>query len=299
MVVVDIGSRKTDVEPLKAKTAISVYHGFKAIYNRNILQFPNQIDVDSGSEFKGIVKDWFEHEGTLVHVGVPGRHRQLALVERRNQIIGKRIYELLLEEELTTGRPASKWMQHIRSIIDDMNSKAEKEPIEKEDDEYEFTDYNRQLLSIGTKVRTALDNPMDMTTRENLMGRFRTTDIKWDPKIKTIKEVIIQPNQPPLYLVSDDKNGTDHRMAFTRNRLQEVKHEPIKQMKTQEPSEDGYYVVEKIIDKRVIHGNVQYLVKWKGYPKSQATWEPFQTLYEDAPTLIRRYEANQLKKQLK
>ena len=35
-----------------------------------------------------------------------------------------------------------------------------------------------------------------------------------------------------------------------------------------------YYDVEKIIDKKKIRGKDRYLVKWKGYPITQCTWEP-------------------------
>ena len=36
-----------------------------------------------------------------------------------------------------------------------------------------------------------------------------------------------------------------------------------------------FYEVEKIVDKRTnVYGLVEYLVKWKGYPSSENTWEP-------------------------
>ena len=42
------------------------------------------------------------------------------------------------------------------------------------------------------------------------------------------------------------------------------------------------YVVEKILDKRVVQKRVQYLVKWKGWDRpSDNTWEPEEQLLED------------------
>jgi hypothetical protein len=39
------------------------------------------------------------------------------------------------------------------------------------------------------------------------------------------------------------------------------------------------YHVEKILDKRTIeNGTFEYKVKWKGYPMSQCTWEPYSNL---------------------
>jgi len=34
------------------------------------------------------------------------------------------------------------------------------------------------------------------------------------------------------------------------------------------------YVVERIVDKRVVRGATQYLVLWQGYPEEESTWEP-------------------------
>ena len=39
-------------------------------------------------------------------------------------------------------------------------------------------------------------------------------------------------------------------------------------------SEDGYYTVERLIDKKVVHGVPFYLVKWKEFDDSGCTWEP-------------------------
>ena len=34
-----------------------------------------------------------------------------------------------------------------------------------------------------------------------------------------------------------------------------------------------HYVIEKILDHREKEGQLEYYVKWKGYPLSQSTWE--------------------------
>ena len=38
------------------------------------------------------------------------------------------------------------------------------------------------------------------------------------------------------------------------------------------------YEVEKIVDKRVKNGKVEYKIKWVGYPMSDCTWEPLKNL---------------------
>jgi hypothetical protein len=59
-----------------------------------------------------------------------------------------------------------------------------------------------------------------------------------------------------------------------------------------EPEED--YIVEKICDKRIVKGKVQYFLKWKGYPDSENTWEPHENL--DCQELIQMFEDNRKKK---
>lgn len=56
------------------------------------------------------------------------------------------------------------------------------------------------------------------------------------------------------------------------------------------------YVVERIIDKRIVDGQIEYFLKWKGYPESENTWEPRENLV-GAPKLIKSFEAKLVREQ--
>ena len=43
-------------------------------------------------------------------------------------------------------------------------------------------------------------------------------------------------------------------------------------------SESNLYEVENILKKRIIKGKKEYLIKWKGYPENESTWEPLSHL---------------------
>jgi len=52
-------------------------------------------------------------------------------------------------------------------------------------------------------------------------------------------------------------------------------------------NEEEEYEVEEILDKRKHYGKIQYLIKWKGYPLSEASWEPESNL--NCPELLKSF----------
>ncbi|WJX36343.1 La ribonucleoprotein [Trifolium repens] len=53
--------------------------------------------------------------------------------------------------------------------------------------------------------------------------------------------------------------------------------------------DDGFYEIETIRRKRLRKGEVQYLIKWRGWPETANTWEPLHNL-QSVPDLIHAFE---------
>ena len=89
LVVVDVATSKMDAIPLKNKTPQDIITALKKVYiTHNILEFPFVLQFDNGTEFKGDLKTYLNEQGVSVRYTKTNRHRQNAIVEARNKILG-------------------------------------------------------------------------------------------------------------------------------------------------------------------------------------------------------------------
>lgn len=233
LVVVDNGSRLFDCQPLKSKSTTAVLNGFKKIYSRDILSMPQRIEVDAGSEFKGKVAKYFDDNNVSIRVAVVGRHRQQGIVEYKNQIIGYLLLKRQTEKELKNKKVNKQWVKDIGAVKEEINNHTKKKnkKIKPKSLNYKplsnsYTQPTCQgsackILDVGTKVYVALEYPINPATGKKLHGHFRKSDIRFHPKVRTIKEILIKPESPVMYLL--DGNETDRKVdlsaSYTKNQL--------------------------------------------------------------------------------
>jgi hypothetical protein len=287
LVITDQGSRLVDCEPLKDRKSSDIVKALETIYKRKILLKPKVIITDSGSEFKKDFSTALQKQGIQHKIIKAGRHRSVALVERKNQTIGKIIHKLILQVEINSGIPSSQWTSYIKNLVSLINievKKREKQkpniPIEKQSFTYN-PDKPIKMLNVGDKVRVSLDNPQDINGNP-LIGRFRKSDIRFNPKIRTVKYVLMEPEEPIMYLLDGNIGPLKiESVGYTYNQLQKVS---ATEQNTVQPvlNEDiNRFEFKKIWERRKSGRTYEYLVQWKNYPKNQSTWEKRKPLVED------------------
>jgi len=207
LVVVDCGpDHIMDAQPLREKTARAVLVGLKKLYARKILEPPFDLTVDAGAEFKGEFKDGISHMGIHLRTATAGRSNGLAYVE------------------IETGKICRKRTSVLPTLVKLVNEYVITRKNQRKETDFPTGFNNFNTFKVGDKVRTALDKPIDYLTSKRLSGyKFRGSDIRWSPKIKVVREIILRPDEPMMYLVSDeDKPNILEPHAYTRNKLQHV-----------------------------------------------------------------------------
>lgn len=206
LVVVDVGTRLVDAEPLKNKSQSTINNAIKKIYDRGILSKPKRITTDAGTEFNGLQKAL----GIGVRRALPQRHRQVAIVEAMNKKIGRAVFIAQYARELVRDTIDTNWVKDLPHIIKLLNKKQiEKNKKTKPDPRRTIdsppTYIPKNILEVGQKVHRILDGPRSLQGQK-LSGNFRHTDIRFNPKPDVIESIVLTPGQPLMYRLKGINN---------------------------------------------------------------------------------------------
>ena len=283
LVVTDEATGYCDAEPMpfhegwKAPTEEDVISGIQKIYGRKYLKFPAHMVTDSGKEFGDKFRAYFAFNKTSVRKALAGRHRQLGLVERKNQIIGRVLFMRMFAQETLTGEPSREWVDDLPLIIEKMNEKYGHKPYTDKELLKHFDPWKnlkQKIIPIGTPIRIMLDEPRNYKETK-LTGRFRDTDQRWHQDIYHVTGYVMDPHEPILYK-TDKPLKPNEKVAYSRKQIQVVKpneEDAPASLVVRTPNSKGEFAIKKLLEKRTSGNRTEYKVLWKGYPLTDATWQ--------------------------
>lgn len=269
LVVVDTFDRSMDAEPMKTTSSREAVKAIKKIFSRTYLNPPIlMISTDNGSEFKKDFNNYIKNDLKIIHkYGKPHRSRQQSIVERFNYVLSKAISRYQNAIEATTGETSTSWIDYIPKVVEVLNENLVRENPLKNINKGPVCNKKKgdcELVSKGTKVRIPYEKPVDINEKRHADSSWRVGDMRWTKKVYEITRVILRSNQPPLYIVDNQKNT-----AYTRSQLLIVDDNEPKPII---PQGEKTYQIEKLIGKKKINGLIHFKVKWKNYPISEASW---------------------------
>ena len=128
-----------------------------------------------------------------------------------------------------------------------------------------FNSKHSNKYNVGSIVYRQLDIPQNALGHQENTHKFRTGDYRWDMTPHRVIKILYYPGKIAYrYMLDKFPN-----VSFTEKQLLPAREKEAK------------YIVKGIIDKKIIKKQVYYLVHWKGYLKSQGTWENKKSLIED------------------
>jgi transposase InsO family protein len=251
---IDVFSKFAWVVALKSKSGIEVTRAFE----ENILSDRKcrMLQTDKGLEFLNrTFQDMLKKHGIHFYTS-ENDDIKAAVVERFNRTLKERLYRFFTYKN--TGRYLDVLEEIVRSYNRINHRSIGMAPIEVNSGN-EATVADRLYpdkpktvkwaLSVGDAVRISVKRTV---FRKGYVGN-------WSEEIFSVSQRF--PTQPVTYGIVDAASEPI-KGRFYQWELQKVG----------KPTDDHYYVVEKILKTRKRGGSVQYFVKWRGYPDSMNSW---------------------------
>ena len=226
LIVVDVASRYKAAEALTSKVSDEVARGFKRIYARGPLKWPQLLQVDPGREFMGAVTKAMGEHNVAIRRGRTDIHRDQAIVERFNRTLAERLFgqQYAVEMNMPSGRSTA-WVKRLPDVVSAINNEVTrligKKPAdairEKAISSKPATPYMRPVGVNEKRIPPGVHLRYLYYPGELEGGGRRATDPIWSLKVYNVDKVVTKPDAPVVYYLHDGP-----KRGFVREELMVV-----------------------------------------------------------------------------
>ena len=181
LVIVDLSNNEFDIEPIKDKTPKTTLNAMKTIFKRKYLDKPYaSVKTDNGNEFKGVFQKYLVDEKILHKVGLTGRHRYTAVVERLNKDLAKLFNLYMNSKEIKSGKVYKEWIDVLPQVREKLNEIRTIELKPQNQYQYKmFSTTDKPKFKVGDMVHRLLDEPRNALNEKQSTNSFREGDFRW------------------------------------------------------------------------------------------------------------------------
>ena len=254
LVCIEVFSKYAWIVPIKSKTGPDLVEAFKVILSSG--RKPHKIMTDQGTEFfNKSFQTLLKNED--IQLFNTFNETKASIVERVIRTFKTKMWRYF------TAKKTMRYLDMLPDLVYSYNHSEHRSIgrppalVNSENEDEVFR----------TLYRNVLDNVQPVKYKFKIGDQVRISKIKrkfekgylpnYSKEIFTVSKKV--PRNPPVYKLKD-YDGEELKGTFYDKELQKViKH-------------DDMYEVEKILKKRGKGKNVQYLVKWSGYPDKFNSW---------------------------
>eukprot|EP00559_Dactyliosolen_fragilissimus_P006172 CAMPEP_0184870614 /NCGR_PEP_ID=MMETSP0580-20130426/38140_1 /TAXON_ID=1118495 /ORGANISM="Dactyliosolen fragilissimus" /LENGTH=1203 /DNA_ID=CAMNT_0027372785 /DNA_START=128 /DNA_END=3740 /DNA_ORIENTATION=- len=170
---------------------------------------------------------------------------------------------------------------------DRMNVKTKSSFLQKKSSTSSFSKRKKSALTSKRKSRSSSPKPISSSTNTKQSSHV----VEGRKKFRQVKEMrkrrkVEMAKAAQLTQVNDSTESMgDGKIVCA-----------AKEQKAKKVENDVYWEVEKVVGRRKRNGSIEYLIRWKGCPDSQNTWEPSENLCDTAMDEAKIYENEERRK---
>ncbi|KAF8795493.1 putative uncharacterized transposon-derived like protein [Argiope bruennichi] len=238
--------------PLKGKASKTIISAFKMIFSERT---PLKLQTDRGKEF---VNKLFQNylKRMKIKFFVTNNNTKASVVERFNRTLKTKMWKYFTEKN------TKRYIDVIDKLIFSYNNTWHRS-IRMTPASVSFENQGQAWKNLYADQKIKLMKPKFKVgdtvriSKEKLLFE-KGYEQNWTIEIFTVDRVLLR--NPVVYKIKD-LNGEEIEGTFYEQELQKV-------------IDSGFYPVEKILKTRTRKGQLEYFVKFRGYPEKFNTWLP-------------------------